>query len=175
MEIGDIFAVNKADMAGTDETARMIENALGAAYMGDPGINLRDDAQRTPPARHDDPPGLAALRRRHGRYGEDESFWVPPVLKLVATDDKGVSELVQAIDAFIGWSERTGRRRQRSRERAYAQLMRALTSLLLEPYAREPGSVALPDAVAPWIERISDGAASPIEAARALLAGERPR
>jgi LAO/AO transport system kinase len=174
MEIGDIFAVNKADMAGADETARMIENALAAVYMGDPGINLRDGAQRAAPARHHDSPGLAALYRRHGRYGEGEQTWVPPVLKLVATDDKGVPELVRSVDAFIGWSEHTGRRKQRSRERAYAQVMRALTALLLEPYACAPGSEALPGAVAPWIERIVDGAASPVEAARALLAGHRP-
>ena len=100
---------------------------------------------------------------------------MPPVLKLVATDDKGVAELVQSVDAFIDWSERTGRRRQRSRERAYAQMMRALTALLLEPYARAPGSEALPATVAPWVERIANGTASPIEAARALLASARPR
>jgi putative protein kinase ArgK-like GTPase of G3E family len=96
------------------------------------------------------------------------------VLKIVATDDKGVAELVQSVDTFIDWSERTGRRRQRSRERAYAQVMRALTALLLEPYARPPGSEAPPASVAPWIERIANGAASPIEAARALLAGRTP-
>jgi LAO/AO transport system kinase len=175
MEIGDVFAVNKADMAGADDAARMIENALAAVYMGEPGVNLRDGArQAPPPQRYDASPGLAALHRRHGRYGEDEQAWVPPVLKIVATDDKGVAELVQSVDTFIDWSERTGRRRQRSRERAYAQVMRALTALLLEPYARPPGSEAPPASVAPWIERIANGAASPIEAARALLAGRTP-
>jgi LAO/AO transport system kinase len=175
MEIGDIFAVNKADMAGADETTRMIENALATVYTVAPGVNLRAGAQRTPPRRHDASPGLAALHRRHGRCGEDEETWTPPILKIVATDDKGVSELAQSVDAFIGWSERSGRRIQRSRERAYAQVMRALTALLLEPYARAAGSEAPPDAVAPWIERIANGAASPIEAARALLAEQRPQ
>jgi hypothetical protein len=52
-------------------------------------------------------------------------------------------------------------------------VIRALTALLLEPYARTASSEALPAAVAPWVERIADGAASPIEAARALLAGKR--
>jgi LAO/AO transport system kinase len=169
MEIGDIFAINKADMAGAGETSRMIENALAAVYMGEPGINPHPHMTPAAPPHHGDSPGLAALHRRHGRQGDDESFWVPPVLKIVATDDRGVPELVQAVDAFIGWSERTGRRKQRSRERAYGQVMRALAALLLEPYARAPGSEALPAAVAPWIERIADGTASPIEVARALL------
>jgi LAO/AO transport system kinase len=175
MEIGDVFAVNKADMVGADETARMIENALAAVYMGEPGINLHKEPQRASPARGDDSPGLAALYRRHGCYGEDDACWVPPVLKLVATDDTGTAELVESVDAFIGWSERTGRRKQRTRERAYAQMMRALTALLIEPYARAAGSEALPATVAPWVERIADGTASPIEAARALLASKQSK
>jgi LAO/AO transport system kinase len=62
MEIGDVFAVNKADMAGADDAARMIENALAAVYMGEPGVNLRDGArQAPPPQRYDASPGLAAL------------------------------------------------------------------------------------------------------------------
>jgi LAO/AO transport system kinase len=175
MEIGDVFAINKADMAGADETARLIGNALAAVYMGEPGVNLRANRKQAAPARPENSPGTVALRRRHGCYGEDESVWVPPVMKVVATDDHGVAELMQAIDAFIAWAERTGRRKQRNRERAYAQMMRALTALLLEPYARTPGSETLPAAVAPWIDRIADGAASPIEAARALLAGRAPK
>jgi hypothetical protein len=73
------------------------------------------------------------------------------------------------IDRFVGWTDETGRRRQRGRDRAYAQVMRALTGLLLAPYARDRASQALPPKVAPWIERVADGAASPLEAARALL------
>jgi LAO/AO transport system kinase len=171
MEIGDVFAINKADMAGAGETARMIENALAAVYMGEPGVNLRSDGHPSP-WRNDSSPGLAALHRRHGRYGEDKSIWVPPVLKVVATDDQGVSELGGAVDAFVAWSEGTGRRKERSRERAYAQVMRELTALLLEPYARTAGSDTWPAAVTTWIERIANGTASPIEAARALLDGK---
>jgi LAO/AO transport system kinase len=174
MEIGDIFVVSKADMAGASEAAQMIENALAAVYVGEPGVNQRSDLRAARP-RHDQSPGLAALYRRHGDHKRDESTWVPPVLKIAATDENGILNLVQSIDAFIGWCERAGRRKQKSRERAYAQVMRALTALLLEPYARAAGSDALPSAVVPWIERIAEGAASPIEAARALLAGKPPQ
>ena len=38
MEIGDVFVVNKADTPGAENAARTIENALAAAYMGEPGI-----------------------------------------------------------------------------------------------------------------------------------------
>jgi GTPase len=169
MEIGDIFAVNKADMPGADDAAGMIERALAVAYMGKPGVNPRTEMKTTAPATFAVTAGLAALRRRHGHAGEDESTWVPPVAKIVATEDRGVAELAQAIDAFVAWSERTGRRRAHRRERAYAQVMRALSALLLAPYARAPGSDDLPTTLAPLIERIAEGDASPIEVARALL------
>jgi LAO/AO transport system kinase len=116
-------------------------------------------------------PGVAALRRRHGVAGRDESAWVPPVLKVVATENRDVPALAGAVDAFLGWSAASGRGRSRSRERAYAQVLRALSGLLLAPYAREAGSERLPAPVEPWVERIVAGAASPLEAARALASG----
>jgi LAO/AO transport system kinase len=169
MEIGDIFAVNKADMPGADNTVRTIESALAAAYMGEPGVSQRDLAMQIAPSRERDTPGQAALHRRHGLFGRDESTWVPPVLKVTATEDKGVPELAQAIDRFIAWSGETGRRQQRDRERAYAQVLRSLASLLLAPYTRAAGSEHFPPAIEPWIARVVEGTASPVEAARAIL------
>jgi LAO/AO transport system kinase len=176
MEIGDVFAVNKADMPGSDDAAGMIERALAAVYMGGPGINRRPEKMTAAPAvypiTHYSPtPGLAALRRRHGNVEEDETTWVPPVLKLAATENRGVVELAQAVDAFIAWSDRTGRHQQRRRERAYAQIVRALSALLLAPYAREPGSEQIPEILVPFIERVAQGSASPLEVARAILSG----
>jgi LAO/AO transport system kinase len=171
MEIGDVFAVNKADMPGSADAAGMIERALAAVYMGGPGINRRPETMAAALAAYPITPGLAALRRRHGNMAEDETTWVPPVLKLVATENRGVVELAQAVDAFIAWSDRTGRRDQRRHERAYAQIVRALSALLLAPYAREPGSEQIPEILVPFIERVAQGSASPIEVARAILSG----
>src|SRR5499426_1754616 len=170
MEIGDIFAVNKADMPGADDAAGMIERALAVAYIGGPGVNARRENNAAAiSAAYPVTPGLAALRRRHGHAGEDDSTWVPPVHKIVATENRAVAELAQAIDAFIEWSDHTGRRRAHRRERAYAQVMRALSTMLLAPYARTDGSNELPAVLASLVERIAEGSASPIEVARALL------
>ncbi len=172
MEIGDVFVVNKADLPGADDAARTIERALAAAYAGEPGINvLRETPHAQPHPAHgrSASPGLAALRRRHGSVGVDAETWVPPVLRIAATEDQGVAELAQAVDTFIAWSDRTGRRQQRRRERAHAQLMRALTALLLAPYAYDPGTQELPEILVPLVERVAQGVQSPLEAARALL------
>jgi len=168
MEIGDVFAVNKADLPGADDAARTIERALAAAYIGEPGINVRNTAVVAASTRHADTPGVAALRRRHGDVTTDSSTWVPPVRCIVATENTGVTELGAAIDAFIAWSGETGRREQRVRERAYAQVMRALAALLLTPFARASGTDRFPALVEPWVRRIAEGTASPREAARFL-------
>jgi LAO/AO transport system kinase len=168
MEIGDVFAVNKADMPGAEAAACTVENALAAAYMGEPGINIADPdcVAVTRPAITT--PGLASLRRRHGDIS-DASAWVPPVLQVVATENRMVADLAATIDLFVDWSERTGRRVERARERAYAQIVRALTTRLLAPYVRAPGAEQWPATVSAWIEAIAGGKASPLEAAQALL------
>jgi LAO/AO transport system kinase len=170
MEIGDVFVLNKADLPGAEEAALDVERALAAVYSGPPGVNVRRaGASVTPPASRALTPGLAALQRRHGDPRREESAWVPPVLRLVASENRQVSELAATIDEFVAWSERTDRRRRRTRERAYAQVVRALSAMLLAPYAREPGSEDFPATVEPWVERIVAGAASPLEAAQALI------
>jgi LAO/AO transport system kinase len=168
MEIGDVFAVNKADLPGAEDAAQTIERSLAAAYRGEPGINARNAAIATATARHADTPGVAALRRRHGDVAVDDSTWVPPVARVVATENTGVPELAATVDTFIAWSDETGRRRARTRERAYAQVMRALSALLLAPFVRATGTDQFPASVEPWIRRIAEGTASPREAARAL-------
>jgi putative protein kinase ArgK-like GTPase of G3E family len=145
-----------------------VENALAAAYMGEPGINIpaphRAAVSRSPNIT----PGLAALRRRHGDISADASAWVPPVIQVVATENRRVAELAATIDLFVEWSERTGRRAERGRERAYAQVIRALTARLLAPYLRAPGADHWPATVSAWVDRIAEGKASPVEAAQAL-------
>lgn len=157
MEIGDVFVVNKADLPGADLAARTVEQALAIAYHG-------------APSRHATA-GILALRRRHGDALADASAWVPPVHSVVATDARGVEALAQSVDAFLDWSAETGRVARHGRERAYAQVLRALSALLLAPYTRAPGDETLPAPVAPWIDRIAAGDASPLEAARALAQG----
>jgi LAO/AO transport system kinase len=173
MEIGDVFVVNKADMPGADSAARTIEQALAAVYRGEPGVNpghVSAAATATAPGRPVTmSPGLAALRRRHGDAAQDATAWVPPVLQIAASEGRNIAGLAGMIDGYIGWSRDSGRSAGRVRERAYAQLLRALSARLLAPYRRQPGAEDWPAALKPWIDRIADGEASPTEAARVLL------
>jgi LAO/AO transport system kinase len=168
MEIGDVFTVNKADLPGADLAARTIEGALAAVYMGKPGVNANIPRAGTALS-HVLTPGIAALMRRHGDMARETSVWVPPVIQVAAAENRNIAELAGAVDRFIGWTADTGRRSYRARERAYAQMMRALTTMLLAPYTRTAGAECWPSIVEPYVERIASGGASPLEAARALL------
>ena len=91
----------------------------------------------------------------------DDSTWVPPVLKVAATENQGVAELAQAVDGFVAWSDRTGRRHARRRERAYAQVMRALSACCSRPIGASPAWTPCRRCVAPWVDRIIDGDREP--------------
>jgi LAO/AO transport system kinase len=175
MEIGDVFVVNKADTPGAEGAARDVRQALGAAYRGRPGINERSEADAVAGAKaHSVSPGAAALRRRHGDLAVDASAWVPPVIQVVAADNTGIRPLATAIDTFVTWSEQNGRRSQRGRERARAQIVRALTTRLLAPFLSAAGTSEWPASIAAWADRVVEGKASPTEAAQFLLGSGGP-
>lgn len=114
MEIGDLFAVNKADRPGADRVRNDIELMLGMRA----GHGLQQA-----PAHHGvdlgriGNPGRAA---REAAKGEQEAHWIPPVLRTVAAKGEGIAEVIDALDRhfrYLGASgELTRRRRARWRE-----------------------------------------------------------
>ena len=80
MEIADILVVNKADRPGVENTLKALKSALELAH----------------PVRH--------VFQHHGQVEvveapdqAEESYWIPPILKTIATDGSGVSELIVEI------------------------------------------------------------------------------
>lgn len=94
LEIADVLVVNKADRNGVENTVRGLKTML---ELGHP-------ASRTQMVRH------------HGQLlptevfpnGHDAAFWLPPILRTVATDEQGVDEVLTAIDAHREHLLRTG-------------------------------------------------------------------
>jgi LAO/AO transport system kinase len=58
--------------------------------------------------------------------------WRPPIVKTVATTGQGISELVQALDQFHGFSEKSEVREQRKREHGRSRLLDLLRQTLFE-------------------------------------------
>lgn len=127
LEIGDVFAVNKADRDGADRTVAEIEMML----------DMRQDGG-----------------------------WRPPIVRTVATEHKGISELWRAIEDHGEYLHRTGEYRRRKLEASMAEieavLEHMLDSLVLGP-ARQDGLLK------ELAEKVVNRAIDPYAAAGELL------
>jgi LAO/AO transport system kinase len=97
MEIGDVFAINKADREGVLRTQKELEALLSLAHRPD--------------------------------------MWNPPIVKTIATENKGIEDLSSAIGAYVEF-QRSGsgnseRRRAIARWRLTELLQERLLSDLL--------------------------------------------
>jgi LAO/AO transport system kinase len=126
MEIADVFVVNKSDRPGADRLRNELELMLGLR-MGNAlknvpahhGVQL--GRPMTPEERNAMNPARAARAAARSGHGDDTGAWVPPVLRSVAAQGEGVTEVISALDKHFDYLERTGdlreRRRRRLRER----------------------------------------------------------
>ncbi|MGB7844358.1 MAG: methylmalonyl Co-A mutase-associated GTPase MeaB [Candidatus Acidiferrum sp.] len=94
--------------------------------------------------------------------------WHPPVIRTVATENRGVDELVSTIDKFRKHFESSGQRRQKHIEHWKNRLIEMLESRLLEKVlGGKDGEARLRDLAAAVAERKKD----PFSAVSELLKG----
>lgn len=122
LEIADILVVNKADHPGVEATERalktMLELANGnARYQGHHYADSVDPHAESPKT-----PG-----------------WIPPVLRTIATEKTGISELLQQIELHREWLLSTGEWIRRERARVEAEIQEELQAELLRRW-EENGS-----------------------------------
>lgn len=91
LEIGDVFAVNKADMDGADRTALELEAMLDFS---------------SPP-------------------------WRPPVIKIIARDNKGIEDLWNAVEKHRYWQTESGALEKRRRDNCRADILERIRNRLI--------------------------------------------
>jgi LAO/AO transport system kinase len=119
LEVADIFGVNKSDLDGADRMVRELRGMLELRH-----------AVRAPTMGHDAQHRMTGAPAPAAPAAPAE--WEPPILKLVAAQDKGLDELVAAIDQHRSWLDVSGERRKRERIRAEVQFVALLRDRLLE-------------------------------------------
>ena len=143
MEVADILVVNKADRPGAERMEAELLDFLDIV-------------------------GSGALMR--GRYGAltptGATPWEVPVLKTTATEDAGVSELVEACLRYRAWLEATGIWSQRRVRQARARLREMIASRIEEAVWARPAHAALLDRLA---GEVVEGAVPAFDAASAFL------
>jgi LAO/AO transport system kinase len=107
LEIADILVVNKADRPGVENTERALRSMLDLAH---------------PTRRIFKHHGLDETVPLPERESTDDSLWVPPIVRTVATQGDGLPELVEAIADHQDHLETTGERQDRDRTRLQAEL-----------------------------------------------------
>jgi LAO/AO transport system kinase len=159
MEIADVYAVNKADRPGADRLRNEIELMLGMRAGGQHG-----DA----PAHHGvDLSQNNLVKQVREAAKNDGERWTPPVLRTVASQGEGITELADALNRHFRYLEGSGALRERRR----ARLRERVADVVDERIRRRLWADAETTA---WLdERLPDleaGTATPFGIADALLA-----
>jgi LAO/AO transport system kinase len=113
LEIADILVINKADLAGVENTERALRGMLELAH----------------PVRH--------VFQHHGKTEtveapatENDSVWIPSIVRTVALEGKGIAELAEAVarhaDFLRQSGEWTGREHARLRSEVEALIQETL-------------------------------------------------
>lgn len=153
MEIADVYTVNKADRPGADRLRNDIELMLGlragAALQNVPahhGVDLRSAPDRDA-LRDAMNPARAA---RAAAQGEPTDHWTPPVLRSVAAQQEGITEIADALDRHFRYLERSGELRTRRRARLRERVMEVVEQQVRQRLWRDAGTLA-------WIDAQLDG------------------
>ena len=121
LEIADILVVNKADRPGAISTERALIEMLKLAHPSREMVSHHGQVMKV-----EIPAGGE----------EDSEEWVPPVIKTVATENKGIDELAAAIAKHREFLQKTGEWEVRDRLRLSTEVEDLLGETLLRRWQK---------------------------------------
>ena len=149
LEIADIFAVNKADRDGADRTVMALKMMLNLGA----------------PEKHHVMHHGRLLPVEMPEHASDHVAWMPPIVKTIATQQQGIVELLDAVEAHRLYLAQSGDRQLREQLRAITSLRIILRDALLEQLLEDAGSKRINQVVQDVVTRQRD----PYTAARQLI------
>lgn len=124
LEVADVFAVNKADRDGADATVRDLELMVALGQ----GVSASTKGQ----GHLGGSMGLGSKKEGATDYG-----WVPPITRCVATQNLGIPELVDKLDAHYQWLRSTPQGTTRVALRLREQMYNEMRDALVEAAIRD--------------------------------------
>jgi LAO/AO transport system kinase len=153
LEIADVLVVNKADRPGADSTVRGLRAML---ELGHP--IARDQLMN----HH----GQQLSIEQSPQNGHNSAIWIPPIVRTVATDEQGIEDVVNAVQAhqdYLAGAERlAGFERQNIEIELQDRLRSALMTRLLNTIQGET--------VAAFVARVQAREMDPQSAVSEILA-----
>ncbi len=138
LEIGDLFVVNKADMAEASKTVAELETMIHLqespdkqGHLGHHGSDTAFDSHARSGHQDRAADGQTPPEGSDGSSTKTDSSnttdpWTPPVIETVATTGRGISALSSAIDDHRRYLDQSGESDARSHQRAVATVQRLL-------------------------------------------------
>jgi LAO/AO transport system kinase len=152
LEIADLLVINKADRPGVENTEKALRSMLELAH----------------PARR--------VFHHHGiememetLHGNVSTMWIPPILRTVATEGKGIAEAAESIAKHAEHLRVSGDWTIRERARLKSELEALLEQALVSRFREEmPGG-----RFESVVQNVYDRVVSPWEAVQMLVNGRR--
>lgn len=152
LEIADILVINKADRPGVENTEKALKSMLELAH----------------PMQH--------IFRHHGRGmgiasapTAESGMWIPPILRVIATQGTGIPELAQAIARHVEYLRSSGGWAARERARLEVELDFLIRERLADDFHASLAEQEFEQVVGQMLKH----ELSPGEAAGLLLSGRR--
>jgi LAO/AO transport system kinase len=120
LEIADVLVVNKADLAGAENTERALRGSLNLAHPL--------------PHRFLHHGKLEEIAGQADDFTDMQNLWTPPILRTVALDGTGIPELAAAITNHRAHLEISGGWKLRERWRLQTELDMLLQTTLVENF-----------------------------------------
>jgi LAO/AO transport system kinase len=156
LEIADVLVVNKADHLGVDGTVSALRAMLDLAHP-------------TPHIFHHH--GHLEILAEDFVDVKDQALWVPPILRTVATEGKGIADLATAIADHRQHLQQSGDLARRERFRLQSELENLLQATLVSRW-REVTSAQTYRTV---LDELTARRISPHQAVAQLINGDNPR
>lgn len=150
LEIADILVVNKADRPGVENTERALHSMLELAHPE--RIHLASES-------------LSKGTGNEAQPAPEDLFWLPPVLRTIASQGSGTAEVLAAIERHAAYLRQTGEWQARERERLESDLNNLLQALLVAHWRAGVSDAELRTVLL----RLLDHQLSPYQAAEQLL------
>jgi LAO/AO transport system kinase len=151
LEIADVLVINKADRPGVENTERALRSTLELAHP------------------------TKRVFRHHGKDmsisapATDSTLWIPPIVKTVATEGKGIDELAAAIAKHAEHLRQSGDWAARDRARLGSEMEALLQEALMDRFLENIEQEYYEEI----IKKVVNRNISPHEAVRSLLNGKR--
>ena len=161
LEIADLLVINKADHPGVEMTENALRSMLQLTYANQSVSNFNIQE----PGHHVSAPFSLLEEQRNIQSGYPTSVWQTPIIRTVATENRGIAELMKMIQHHFEFLATSGELANRSRKRLKAEVDLLIRDMLVRHWEEKRS----PEEYTELLERVFARQLSPWQAMELLV------